>query len=301
MELQGVYPALVTPLTFDEQVDKAAMRKVVRYCLEGGVHGVVVMGSTGEFPAMTDVMRQDAIETVLDEVQGKVPVLIGCGEPGTQRTITQVRLAAKTKADGVLVAIPYYFPLDQAAVIRHYEMVAEASALPVVMYNFPQMTKTAFTADTIGKLATHPNIIGIKDSSGDFIGIQRYLDVTNNIDFSVMSGNPALGLSSYELGVKGGIYAGCSLFPKQCADVYNSFVQGDMAAAIASQKKASLIPLMGGFGSAAAVIKFGLSKLGVCSSTLSAPLSLAAGQEEKILAWMGRVGLEVYNQEEAGQ
>ncbi len=104
MRLKGVYPAMVTPLTPEEKVDKAAMRRVVRYCLEGGVHGVLVLGTTGEFPAMTDAMRQDAIETTLDEVQGKVPVLIGCGEPGTRRTIEQVRAAARTKADGVLVA-----------------------------------------------------------------------------------------------------------------------------------------------------------------------------------------------------
>lgn len=149
MELKGVYPALVTPLTPDEKVDKAGMKKVARYCLDGGVHGLVVMGSTGEFPAMTDAMRSDAIDSVLEEAAGKVPVLIGCGEPGTARTIAQVKHAATTKADGVLVAVPYYFPMDQAALIRHYTMVADASALPVVMYNFPQLTKSPMTPDTL--------------------------------------------------------------------------------------------------------------------------------------------------------
>ncbi|MDR3591137.1 MAG: dihydrodipicolinate synthase family protein [Negativicutes bacterium] len=293
MELKGVYPALATPLTQDEKVDKAGMRKVTRYCLDGGVSGVVVMGSTGEFPAMTEAMRQDAIDTVLDEVKGKVPVLIGCGEPGTQRTIEQVRKATKTKADGVLVALPYYFPLDQAAVIRHYEMVADASTLPVVMYNFPQMTKITMTPDTMAKLAAHPNIIGVKDSSGDFFNMQRFLDVTAGADFAVMSGNPALGVSAYQLGAKGGIFAGCSLVPKLCADVYSAFIKGDLAGAIELQKKASLIPMMGGFGPNAAVIKLGLSKLGICDATVSAPLGMAAGQEEKIFAWMRRLGLKV--------
>lgn len=293
MELKGVYPAMVTPLTPDEKVDKAAMRKVVRYMLDGGVDGIVVLGSTGEFPAMTEVMRQDAFETALDEAKGKIPVLIGCGEPGTQRTIEQVRIAGRTKADGVLVAVPYYFTMDQAAVIRHYQMVAEASTLPVVIYNFPQMTKTSFTPDTVAKLAEHPNIIGIKDSSGDFFGMQRYIEVTADADFAVLSGNPALGLSAYELGAKGGIYAGCSLFPKQCADVYKAFVRGDMETARQLQKKVSLIPMMGGFGPNAAVVKFGLNKLGVCGPTVAAPLSLPAGQEDKILSWMRRVGLEV--------
>ncbi len=284
---------MATPLTPEEKVDKPAIRKLVRYLLDGGVHGIVLLGSTGEFPALTESMRKEIIEEAMAEINGKVPVMIGCGEPGTQRTLEQVKVAMKTKADGLLVALPYYFPLDQTAVIRHYQMVADASTLPVCMYNFPQMTKITMTADTVAKLATHKNIIGIKDSSGDFVGMQRYIDVTSGEDFAVMSGNPACGLSAYELGAKGAILAGCSLFPRQCSDVYNAFVKGDMAAAIAMQKKVSLLTLMGGFGPNAAVIKFGLNKLGICGPTVTAPMGLAAGQDDKILAWMRRVGIDV--------
>jgi len=293
MELRGVYPAMVTPLTPDETVDKQAYRRVVRYCLDGGVHGVVVLGTTGEFPAMTDAMRQDAIETALDEVKGRVPVLIGCGDTSTRKTVAQVKAAAAYKADGVLVAMPYYYPLDQAAVARHFQAVADASPLPVVLYNFPQMTKTAIAPETIEKLAAHPNIIGVKDSAGDFVAMQRYLALTAGQDFAVMSGNPALGLAAYLHGAKGGIYAGCSLVPKLCADVWNAFSRGDLPAALDLQKRASLIPLMGGFGPAPAVIKFLLSKLGVCDATVSAPLGLAGGQEEKIFAWARNLGVEV--------
>ncbi|MHC1760196.1 MAG: dihydrodipicolinate synthase family protein [Negativicutes bacterium] len=292
MQLKGVYPAMATPLTPEEKIDITGLKRLVHYLIDSGIHGIVALGSTGEFPAMSESMRQEVMETVLEEVNGKVPVLIGCGEPGTQRTIDQVKIAAATKADGLLVAVPYYFNMDQTAVIRHYQMVADAATLPVVMYNFPQMTKTTFTADTVAKLAKHPNIIGIKDSSGDFFGMQRFIDVTSGEDFSVMSGNPALGLSGYELGAKGGIYAGCSLFPKQCADVYNAFVRGDHSAAIELQKKASLIPMMGGFGPNAAVVKFGLNKLGICGPTVAAPFVLAAGQDDKILAWMSRIGID---------
>ena len=293
MQLKGVYPAMATPLTPEEKIDQVALKKLVHYLLGGGVHGIVALGSTGEFPAMNESMRQQVMETTLAEVNGKVPVLIGCGEPGTQRTVDQVKIAGQSKADGVLVAVPYYFNMDQPAVIRHYQTVADASSLPVVIYNFPQMTKVAFTADTVAKLAEHPNIIGIKDSSGDFFGMQRFIDVTAGADFAVMSGNPALGLSAYQLGAKGGIYAGCSLFPKQCSAVYNAFMNGDMTAAVEMQKKTSLIPMMGGFGPNAAVVKFGLNKLGVCGPTVAAPFSLAAGQDEKILVWIRRIGLEV--------
>ena len=290
-KLIGVYPAMATPLTPDEKVDKTSLRKLVHYLIDGGVYGIVVLGSTGEFPAMTESMRQEVIETALDEVNGRVPVLIGCGEPGTRRTIEQVKAASKTEADGVLVALPYYFPLDQDAVVRHYEMIAEASTLPVVVYNFPQMTKITITPDTLTKLAAHENIIGVKDSSGDFFGLQRYIEATADADFAVMSGNPALGLAAYQAGAKGGIYAGCSLFPKQCVDCYAAFIRNDMVTAIALQKKLSLIPLMSGFGPNAAVIKFGLSKLGVCGPTVTAPMCLPTGQEEKIVDWMRRVGI----------
>jgi 4-hydroxy-tetrahydrodipicolinate synthase len=293
MELRGVYPAMATPLTPEEKVDKASVRKVVHYLLDGGVYGLVLMGSTGEFPAMDETMRRDLIETALDEAKGKVPVLIGCGEPGTQRTIVQVRDAARTGADGVLVALPFYFPLDQAAVIRHYQKVAEASSLPVCMYNFPQMTKITMAPETVAKLAAHPNIIGLKDSSGDFVAMQRILEATAGENFAVMSGSPALGLSAYELGARGGIFAGGSLFPRQCVAVYEAFLRGDMTAAVALQKKASLIPLMGGFGPPAAVIKFGLSRLGLCGPTVTAPLALGGGQEEKILAWIRQMGLNL--------
>lgn len=293
MHLKGVFPAMATPLTPEEKIDTPALRKLVHYLIDGGIHGIVALGSTGEFPAMTESMRRIVMETTLAEANGKLPVLIGCGEPGTQRTIEQVKIAAGSKADAVLVAVPYYFNMDQAAVIRHYQMVAEASELPVILYNFPQMTKTTFTADTVAKLAQHPNIIGLKDSSGDFFSMQRFIDVTQEEDFAVMSGNPALGLSAYELGAKGGIYAGCSLFPRQCAAVYDAFCQGDRDAAIAIQKKVSLIPMMGSFGPNAAVVKFGLSKLGICDPTVAAPFILPTGQDEKILSWMKRIGIEV--------
>jgi 4-hydroxy-tetrahydrodipicolinate synthase len=292
MEFKGVYPAMVTPLTPDEKVDKQGMRNVVRYCLDGGMHGLVVLGTTGEFPAMTESMRQDAIEATLEEAQGKVPVLVGCGDSGTQKTLLQVRAAARTKANGVLVQVPFYFPLDQAAVIRHFLTIADASSLPVVIYHFPQMTKITYTPDTIAKLAAHPNVIGMKDSAGDFITMQRYIEMTAEFDFAVASGLPTLALPAFELGAKAGIFAGGSLNPKLCVDIYEAWKRGDHAAAVTLQKKALLFSQIGTFGPNAAVIKFALSKLGICGPTATAPLAINPGAEEKIIPWMRKLGLE---------
>lgn len=294
-EVKGVWPAMATPLTVDEQIDQSAIAKLVEYLIGGGVHGMLVLGSTGEFPAMNEGMRATVIESALAAVKGRIPVTLGCGEPGTRRTIEQIKIAHNYKKElaALVVAVPYYFPLDQNSIIRHYEMVADASELPIIAYDFPQMTKNGMTVDTVARLAKHPNIIGLKASSGDFFMTQRFVDVTQSEKFSIMAGNPAIGLSAYELGAKGGIYAGCSLFPKQCADVYNYYIAGEKDKALELQKQVSLIPMMGSFGPNSAVVKFGLNKLGICGKTVAAPAALPAENEQKIIDWMARVGIKI--------
>lgn len=294
-EVKGVWPAMATPLTVDEQIDKPAIAKLAEYLVSGGVHGMLVLGSTGEFPAMNESMRAEVVEEALLAVNGRIPVTLGCGEPGTQRTIEQVRAAHQYKQGlaALVVAVPYYFPLDQNGIIRHYEMVADASELPIIAYDFPQMTKNGMTVDTVARLAKHPNIIGLKASSGDFFMTQRFVDVSKEENFAIMAGNPAIGLAAYELGAKGGIYAGCSLFPKQCADVYNYLMAGEKDKALELQKRVSLIPMMGSFGPNSAVVKFGLNKLGICGTTVAAPAALPAGNEQKIIEWMARIGIQV--------
>jgi 4-hydroxy-tetrahydrodipicolinate synthase len=294
MQLIGVWPALATALTPDEEIDTAGLARITEYCLSGGVYGVVVLGSTGEFPAMTAAMRERAIETVVQTVGGRLPVVAGCGESGTRRTIDQVRCLEGSGVDAVLVALPFYYPIDQAAVIRHYEAVAEASPLPVLLYNFPQMTKITIAPGTLTSLSAHPNIVGIKDSAGDFVGLLNYLAATEAADgFAVMCGNPALGLAAYIHGAAGGIFAGASLAPRLSVDVYEAFVAGEIGEAVELQRRATLLTKMGRFGANAAVIKSGLERMGICGSSPTAPLGLAAGDDiaDQIDAWMKELGL----------
>jgi len=294
MELRGVWPALATPLSRDEEVDRAGLARVTEYCLGGGVYGVVVLGSTGEFPAMTESMRVTAIATVVEAVDRRVPVVAGCGESGTKRTVYQVKALDGSGVQAALVALPFYYPLDQPAVRRFYEAVADVSPLPVVLYNFPQMTKISIAPDTLGSLADHPNVIGVKDSSGDFVGLQNYLAATAGKDFSVMCGNPALGLAAYVHGADGGIFAGASLAPALCVQVYAAFVDGDLTTAAELQRKATTIARMGQFGSNSAVIKVGLQRLGICEAYTTSPLGLADVPDvhKKIAAWMEGLGPE---------
>lgn len=242
---------------------------------------------------MTDAMREIVIEEVVESVGGRVPVVVGCGASGTKKTIKQVQRLSGSGAQAALAALPYYYPLDQAGVRRHYEAVADSSPLPVVLYNFPQMTKITISAESLSALAAHQNVIGVKDSSGDFLGIQRYLAATEDQEFSVMCGNPGLGLATYIHGAHGGIYAGASLAPALCVQVYNAFLDGNLAAAVALQRKATNLTRMAAFGSNSAVIKFGLERLGICRSFATEPLGLADAPnlDAKIAEWMDGLGL----------
>ena len=293
MELKGIWPALATALMADETLDRPGFGRLIEYCLEGGVYGVIALGSTGEFPAMTQAMRETIISVVVEGVSERVPVIVGCGECGTEKTLRQVQALAGSGADAALVALPYYYPLDQAAVRRYYEAVADGSPVPILLYNFPQMTKITIAAETLDHLAAHPNVIGVKDSSGDFVGLQRYLAAAEGQDFAVMCGNPALGLAAYIHGASGGMFAGASLAPRLCVEVYDAFVAGELAEAAALQRRATALTRMASFGSNSAVIKVGLERLGICQAFTAAPLGLSDAPDTLagIHRWMGDLGL----------
>ncbi|MCS7193295.1 MAG: dihydrodipicolinate synthase family protein, partial [Armatimonadetes bacterium] len=150
-----------------EEVDEPALRGLVRYLLQGGVHGVFVLGSTGEFAHLTDDEKRRAIEIVVSEVNGKVPVLVGVAESGTKRSIFWAKEAKKFGVDGVVAAPPFYYPLTESEVENHYRALASECELPILLYHIPSTTKIRFSVDLVERLSKLPNIVGIKDSTGD--------------------------------------------------------------------------------------------------------------------------------------
>ena len=133
--LAGVLPVLVTPLHHNETVDEGALRRLVRRVLSAHVHGIVVLGSAGEFAALTDGAKRQAVSVTIDEVAGRVLVIAGTGAPGTLRAVQRTREAASLGADAALVVPPYYFRCDKGAVLRHYHTVAAAGGIPILLYN----------------------------------------------------------------------------------------------------------------------------------------------------------------------
>jgi 4-hydroxy-tetrahydrodipicolinate synthase len=283
MRLQGIWPALATPLNEDETVDEAGMRRLVRRVLDGGVHGVVVLGSAGEFAALADAEKRRAIEIVVSEVSGQVPVIAGTGEPGTARAIGQTRLAARLGVDAAMVVPPYYYGQPSKAVLRHYRALAGGTELPLVLYNIPGCTKVVLEPDVVAELAGQDGFIGIKDSSGNFGYFQTVAAEYSSERFGVVTGSDRLLFPSLLVGGDGSIGPTANVAPGWFVQLWDAAQAGRIEEAREAQAKIVALGQIyrpGGFHQG---LKGALACLGVCAPAVTAPMeALDAGQMEQV-------------------
>ncbi|MDH7593215.1 MAG: 4-hydroxy-tetrahydrodipicolinate synthase [Methanomicrobiales archaeon] len=232
---EGVYPAIITPFLRNDSrdVDYDGLRRNIRYLLEKGVHGVVPCGSTGESATLTFDEHEKVIETTLDEVDGKVPVLAGTGSNNTAEAVTLTKAAKDLGADGVLVISPYYNKPNRSGLIKHYTKLADLD-IPVVMYNVPGRTGQNLAVDVVVELAKHPNIVGIKEASQGFCGsgdagivqISRIIEETRDEDFRVISGDDGITFPILALGGAGVISVAANVLPAPMVAMYEQFRAG---------------------------------------------------------------------------
>jgi len=237
MQFGGIIPPVVTPIDENERVDEDAMRTVVRHLLQSGVHGIFVLGSTGEFAHLTDDEKKRAIEIVLSEVNGRVPVLVGVAEAGTKRSIFWAKEAQRLGANGIVAAPPFYYPLGEAEIENHYQALASECGLPILLYHIPSTTKVRFSIGLIERLAEVPNIIGIKDSTGDLTFVLNLIDRTCERPFLVFQGQDDLLALTLLYGAHGGINSSANLVPSWFVALYEAARRGEANLAIAWQRK----------------------------------------------------------------
>ena len=187
MSLSGLITALATPFRADGALDPDGWQRLLHLQLEGGVHGVVVAGSTGEAATLTDAEYDQLLASAVERIGGRIPVMAGTGLSGTAKTIEQTRRAAALGASHALVVTPPYVRPTQAGLIAHYRAVADQGGLPVVLYNVPGRTGCDMQPETVAELASHPNIVGIKEAVGDTGRVQALLALRSP-KFAVLSG-----------------------------------------------------------------------------------------------------------------
>ena len=237
----GCGTALVTPFTSAGAVDEAAVRRLAKRQVDAGVHFLVPCGTTGEAPTLSAAERRRVVELVVDEVKGRAPVLAGAGGYDTREVAESAREMQAAGASGLLSVTPYYNKPTPEGLYRHYQAIAEATPLPIVVYNVPGRTGCNVDPATLSRLATIPHVVAVKEASGNMTQICEVLKAVPS-DFVVLSGDDALTLPAMAVGARGIVSVASNELPSEMAQLVEAAENGDFA--FAREIHARLLPLM---------------------------------------------------------
>ncbi len=229
----GSFVALVTPFK-DGAVDHGALDDLVRWHLESGTAGIVPLGTTGESPTIDADERAAILRTVISRCRGKIPVIAGTGTNDTRRTIALTRQAKELGADGALLVTPYYNKPTQEGLFRHFEAVAGAVDLPIVLYNIPGRSAVAVAPETIARLAKVKGIVAVKEATGN---VENVTQIRQRCDLAILSGEDPLNYPILALGGTGIISVVANILPKDCAALCEAVRAGDLAKGRALHEK----------------------------------------------------------------
>lgn len=269
---EGILPALVTPFTDDRKsIDEDRLRALVNHCLELGVHGVVPCGTTGEFVNLTSEEKKYVIKIVVDEVNGRVPVVAGTGASGTREAVEMTKYAKDVGATAALIVTPYYMKPADRGIYEHYQTIASEVDLPLILYNIPQCTGLELPWQMVEDLAQIPNIVGVKDSSGQLKFILAILEKVRD-KVNVLCGHDEVVVAGLAVGCSGAILASANVIPDVWIQIYNHVNNNEMQQARELQYKVQKIARIIA-GSGAVGTKEALNMMKVKVGPVRKPLS----------------------------
>jgi 4-hydroxy-tetrahydrodipicolinate synthase len=274
---------MITPLTKDMKVNFPALRKLVDFLIAGGVHGIFAIGTTGEFYALTSAEYREILEVTVDQAEGRVPVYAGANAIGTRESAALAAVAEKAGVTALSVLTPYFITVTQDELYNHFAAVAGSTALPILLYDNAPKTHLSVKPATVEKLARIPNIVGIKDSTGDLTNSAEIINRTKGMDFHVMMGRDSLIHAGLAYGASGAVAATANVAPELVSGIYNKYVSGDIAGSLEDQYR--LVPLRAAFGlgSFPTVIKEALELLGIEAGPCAAPTGPMTAEEKEQL------------------
>ena len=283
--LHGIIPPMVTPLVEQSKLDIDGLYRLIDHILTGGVHGLFILGTTGEAPSLTHELRCEVIKHTCEEVDDRVPVLVGITDTSFADSVSIACCAAESGASAVVLAPPYYFPAGQPELLEYLTHITTQIPLPVFLYNMPSHTKLFFDPDTVRKAANIPGIIGIKDSSADMLYFHRLQLLFKSFnEFSLLVGAEGLLAEALIMGAHGGVTGGANVFPKLYVDLYNAAVNQDMESLLALHNKVmridSTLYSVGKHGSRTIKgVKCALSCKGICNDFMAEPFHRFGSKE----------------------
>ena len=263
-DLKGVIPPIITPVDADENVDEQGLKRVIDHVINGGVHGVFVLGSNGEFYGLDFENQKRAIEITVKHLNKRVPVYAGASAITTKGCIKLAQAAEVAGADAITVLTPMFITPNEEELYNHFVAIASSTKLPVLLYNNPGKTNNNISVSLVEKLAKIENIVGIKNTSSDFVQTIEYIRVTKNIEnFKVLGGIDYLICATLAYGGVGCIAGTANVAPRLVVDIYDKYMAGDFEGAMAAQYK--LIPLRNAYnyGTFPVVMKDCLNLMGL--------------------------------------
>lgn len=282
----GILPAMITPMTSEYKVNIPALRKLIDYLIDGGVHGIFAIGTTGEFYSLTNAEYQEVLEVTVDQVAGRVPVYAGANAIGTKQSIELAQIAEKVGGISALsVLTPYFIGLTQQELYQHFEAIAKSTSLNMILYDNSPKTHLTIKPATVAKLADIPNIVGIKDSTGDLTNTADIIQRTTmeGKNFHVMMGRDSLIHAALSYGATGAVAATANVAPQLVASIYNKYMAGDIQGSLEDQYKLVPLRIAFGLGSFPTVIKEALELIGIEAGPCAMPTGVMTVEEKEQL------------------
>ena len=239
--IKGVIPPIVTPTDENERINEPVQREIVDHIIKGGVHGILALGSNGEFYGLSPEEQERSGHIIIDQAAGRVPVYFGIADITTRECVKWAKKAEAMKADAISVLHPMFLGPNDEEMYQHFKTVAEATSLPVLLYNNPDRMRCGISAQLLERLAEVPNIVGVKDSSGDFTLSSEYIRRTRNKgkEFKVIAGRDILILSTLVYGGAGTVASSANVVPELVVEIYDKFMAGDLPGALDAQFRLS--------------------------------------------------------------
>jgi len=276
--IKGIVPPMVTPLTVDDQLDVESLEKLIEHLISGGVHGLFILGTTGEGPSLSYSLREELIQRVCSQVSGRIPVLVGITDSAYKEAITITEKSKEFGADAVVMAPPFYFSIDQYELIDYTNQMLDELSLPVFLYNQPALTKSEFSLEILDDLLPRPEIIGFKDSSGDLVYFHRLKKMSDSYEVPLYMGPEELLIDALVTGASGGVPGGANIFPSLYVNMFNVLRDGDLEQGLELQDKilslSEIVYSGSEYGSSNIIngIKTALSIMDICERHVSRPL-----------------------------
>jgi 4-hydroxy-tetrahydrodipicolinate synthase len=270
---EGILPALVTPFTDDgKAIDEERLRALVNHCIKLGAHGVVPCGTTGEFVNLSTEEKKQVIKTVVDEVNGRVKVVAGTGASGTDQALEMTKYAKDVGVDAVLIVTPYYLKPADRGIYEHYDTIASQIEIPIILYNIPQCTGLPLPWQMVEDLAQIPNIVGVKDSSGQLSFILAVLEKVRD-KINILCGHDEVVVAALAAGCSGAILASANVIPDIWVQIYDHVKNGELQKARELQYKVQKIARIIA-GSGAVGTKEALNMMKIKVGPVRKPLSV---------------------------